>query len=75
MMKVIMIVIIFFVLAGWDVPKLIRKNQRKDLIVYSLLMVSGVLLSILDAFHVYLPNPSKGLEAIFKPFSSLLKAD
>jgi hypothetical protein len=73
-MEIIMIVIIFLVLAGWDVPRLMRKKQRKDLLVYSLFMLAGLTLSILVAFHVYLPNPSKGLEAIFKPFSSLLKA-
>lgn len=74
-MKVAVIVILFLVLAGWDFPNLLKKNQRKELVAYTLLMLTGLTLSILVSFHVHLPNPSKGLEAIFKPFGSLLKAD
>ncbi len=73
-MKIFMIVIVFLMLAGWDVPAMINKNQKKDLVVYSMFMVTGLILSVLIVFHVPLPNPSKGLEAIFKPFGSLLKA-
>ncbi|MDF2650116.1 MAG: hypothetical protein K0Q73_5921, partial [Paenibacillus sp.] len=73
-MKIFVIVIIFLVLAGWDVPDLLNKNRKKDLVVYSMFMITGLILSFLVVFHVPLPNPSKGLEAIFKPFGSLLKA-
>jgi hypothetical protein len=69
-----MIVIVFLMLAGWDVPGLLKKNQKKDLVVYSMFMATGLILSVLIVFHVPLPNPSKGLEALFKPLGSLLKA-
>lgn len=55
-MKVIIIMVIFVLLASRDVPQLIRnKKYRKDLLVYSLLLLAGFILSILAAFHVYLP--------------------
>ncbi|MCD9022869.1 hypothetical protein [Cohnella silvisoli] len=73
-MKIMMITIGFILLAGWDVPSLLKKNRKKDLVVYSLFMITALILGILVALHVRLPNPSKGLEAIFKPLSSLLKA-
>lgn len=72
-MRIIIILILFFVLAGWDVPQLWTKKQKKDLAVYCALMAAGLVLSVLAAYHVHLPNPSKGLEAVFKPFASLLK--
>ncbi|WP_139210559.1 hypothetical protein [Paenibacillus sophorae] len=69
------IILLFILLAGWDVPLLIKKKQRKDLIVYSLLLLTGITLSILVSFNVHLPNPSKGLETILQPLGSLLKTD
>lgn len=72
-MKIIIILIFFLVVAGWDVPQLWMKKRKKDLVVYSALMAVGLILSVLAAYHVQLPNPSKGLEAVFKPFSSILK--
>lgn len=72
-MKVILILIVFLVLAGWDVPELWTKKRKKDLFVYSGLMAFGLILSVLAAYHVHIPNPAKGLEALFKPLGSLLK--
>ncbi|MEW9671818.1 hypothetical protein [Ammoniphilus sp. 3BR4] len=55
-MKVILILILFLLLASWDIPRLIRnKKKRKDLLVYSFLMIIGLTLSILFAFQIYLP--------------------
>lgn len=71
-MKVLLILIAFILLVGWDLPKIIRNNHKKELIVYSSLMLVGLTLSLLVSFHVPLPNPTKGLEALFKPFSLLL---
>ncbi|NGM82048.1 hypothetical protein G5B47_06455 [Paenibacillus sp. 7124] len=74
-MKIMAIILLFVMLAGWDIPQLIKKKQRKDLIVYALLILTGLILSILSAFHVHLPNPSKGLSTVLEPLGSLLKAD
>jgi xanthine/uracil permease len=55
-MKVIMIVVLFGLLASRDVPGLIKnKKYRKDLVVYSFLMMVGMTLSFLTVFHIYLP--------------------
>ncbi|WP_342044116.1 hypothetical protein [Bacillus sp. OTU530] len=56
MIKVIMIIGFFMLLAARDVPQLIKnKKYRKDLLIYSCLMLIGLILSILAAFHIYLP--------------------
>lgn len=55
-MKAILIVILFVLLTSRDMPQLIRnKKYRKDLLVYSFLMLIGLILSIFAAFLVYLP--------------------
>lgn len=59
-MKIMAIILLFVVLAGWDIPQLIKKKQRKDLIVYVVLILAGLTLSILALLHVHLPNPTKG---------------
>jgi hypothetical protein len=74
-MNVVWIVLFFLLLTGWDLPQLLKKDRRKDLVVYSLLMAAGLALSILVSFHVHLPNPTNGLEAIFKPFRAVLQKD
>ncbi|BCG61598.1 hypothetical protein [Paenibacillus sp. URB8-2] len=74
-MKIMAIILLFVVLAGWDIPQLIKKKQRKDLIVYVVLILAGLTLSILALLHVHLPNPTKGVEAVLKPLGSLLKTD
>lgn len=55
MMKAILILTLFLLLASWDIPRLMRNKKKHDLLVYSFLMIMGLFLSILAAFHVYLP--------------------
>ncbi|MGO4270700.1 hypothetical protein AB4Z22_12775 [Paenibacillus sp. TAF58] len=60
-MKVILIVVLFGLLASRDVPGLIRNEKvHKDLLIYSFLMLIGMTMSLLAAFHVYLPIWPKG---------------
>ena len=55
-MKIIVIVVLFVLLASRDVLGLIRdKKYRKDLVVYSFLMMVGMTMSFLAVYHVYLP--------------------
>ncbi|NOU86434.1 hypothetical protein GC102_11720 [Paenibacillus sp. LMG 31460] len=55
-MKIIVIVVLFVLLASRDALGLIRdKKYRKDLVVYSFLMMVGMTMSFLAVFHVYLP--------------------
>ncbi|MFD1776945.1 hypothetical protein [Paenibacillus rhizophilus] len=74
-MKILAIIILFIMLAGWDIPDLIKKKRSKDLIVYSVLILTGLTLSILASFHVHLPNPTKGIETVLEPLGSLLQTD
>ncbi|MEW9671863.1 hypothetical protein [Ammoniphilus sp. 3BR4] len=55
-----------------EVPSLLKKNHRKDLWVFSILFLFGVALNILDKMDVPIPNPFKGITAIFHPYGEMI---
>ncbi|KRE34957.1 hypothetical protein ASG85_36345 [Paenibacillus sp. Soil724D2] len=59
-MKVILIVVLFVLLASRDVPGMRNKKYRKDMLIYSFLMMAGMTLSFLAVFHLYLPIWPRG---------------
>lgn len=52
MIKVILVLLFFALLTVWDIPELARDKQKKELIVYSVLMFIGFVLSMLVVFHI-----------------------
>ena len=56
-----------------EVPSLLEKKQKKELIVFSILLFIGVTLSILRAFGINIPNPLDLLTFIFKPMNDLIR--
>lgn len=73
-MLVLLLLIIFTAIIWFEVPPLIKKKMWGELIVFSVLMTLGMFLSIAQTVGVKLPNPTKGIEAIFKPITDLLKS-
>ncbi|MET3699639.1 hypothetical protein SAMN05877753_112112 [Bacillus oleivorans] len=55
-----------------DVPHLKRKRLKKELWVFSVLLLIGVGLSIAHSFQITLPNPIRGMYMIFQPLSDFL---
>ena len=53
------------VCAAYEIPSL--KAYKKDLWVFSLLLLLGTALSIVAAFQGHIPNPLDWIAAIFKP--------
>lgn len=47
MLKILMMVVIFVVIFAWEIPQLVRKGEKKELIVFSFLALIGLGLSIL----------------------------
>lgn len=52
MSKVILTILLYGLLAAWEVPRLRGKNEKKEWIAFSLLMIAGLVLSMLFVFHV-----------------------
>lgn len=66
----ILIVAIGMVL--YEVPALIKKRLRKELWAFSILLMFGVFISIVESLNIDMPNPSDWLAIIYSPFNSLL---
>jgi len=73
-MLVTFLLLIFTVIIWFELPKLIKNKMWGELIAFSILMLIGMSLSIAQTVGINLPNPTKGLEALYKPLAELLKS-
>ncbi|MBI0576576.1 hypothetical protein IEC97_04300 [Neobacillus cucumis] len=46
MLKIFMVILIFVLLFAWEASQLIRKREMKELIVFSILSLIGLVMSI-----------------------------
>ncbi|MEW9669859.1 hypothetical protein [Ammoniphilus sp. 3BR4] len=60
------------ILAMMEVPSLFKKKLRKELWVFSILLVCGTGLSIAMVLNKEIPNPLDWITALYKPFSDFL---
>nr|WP_226666981.1 hypothetical protein [Metabacillus litoralis] len=54
-----------------EVPSLIRKQEKKQLWVFGILLILGVGLSIANALNVHIPNPLEALIFFYQPISDV----
>ncbi|RIX60319.1 hypothetical protein D3P08_01760 [Paenibacillus nanensis] len=57
-----------------EVPLLIKAKMKKELWVFSILLLIGTMLSIAVSFDMVVPNPLDLIYLIFKPMSQVLDA-
>lgn len=55
-----------------EVPALLKKNRKKELRVFSILLVLGIGLSISQSLDVRIPNPLDWIAVVYKPLSDLI---
>lgn len=55
-----------------EVPYLVEKKLKKELWTFSILLIFGVIMSILMALGVNLPNPQDMITIIYKPLGDLI---
>ena len=73
MIKTIGILLIAAVIVWMEVPPLLEKKYKKELLVFSILLAIGVGLSItLFGFEKTIPNPFDLLTFIFKPLNDFI---
>lgn len=71
-MTILVLSLIFLGIIAYEAPGLIRKKMWKELAAFSVLMLLGMIYSYGQVLNLPLPNPTAGIEAVFKPVSQYL---
>lgn len=56
-----------------EVPPLVKNRMWRELVAFSVYMLIGAALSIPQAMGIQLPNPTKTIEALFRPLAELMR--
>lgn len=59
-------------IALYEIPTLLKNKHIKELYVFSVLLIFGVILSIIESLNIDIPNPSDWIAFMYKPFSDIL---
>lgn len=72
MIKSLGILLVAGAICLFEVPPLLKKQQKKELLVFSTLLLFGVALSIFFTVSKSIPNPLDYITFIFKPLSEVI---
>jgi len=64
--NLLLVLIGFAGIAAVNLPGLIKKKQRRDLAVYSVVFVLVLALGVLAALGVDIPSPIKAIQAFYR---------
>lgn len=73
MVTVAVILVFVAVIISIDVPHLLRNNSKKELWIFSILLLFATALSIAQALNLRIPNPLDWITAIYKPLSDVIE--
>ncbi len=62
----IIIIIIYLIIGIVEMYPLYKKNQKKELILYSVLFFVAFVMSLLLSLGIEIPSPADGIEKIVK---------
>ena len=65
---VILIILGYIIIGAVEIIPLIKKKQKKELIVYSVFFVSAFIISLLLALGVEIPSPAEYIEKFITLF-------
>ncbi|OAB39234.1 hypothetical protein PMSD_04710 [Paenibacillus macquariensis subsp. defensor] len=72
MLSITGILVIVIVIIAIEVPALWRNKLKNELWVFSLLLLFGTVLGIVQALHIIIPNPLDWVIAVYKPISEIV---
>ncbi|WP_277584404.1 hypothetical protein [Psychrobacillus antarcticus] len=72
MLNSVGIILVAAVVVFIEVPTLMEKKYKKELVVFSILLAIGVCLGIAHSFGKSIPNPIDLLTFIYKPLHDAL---
>lgn len=65
--------LIFIAIIAFEVPGLVRQKMWRELATFSVLLIIGMVYSYGQVLNLPLPNPTAGIEAVFKPVSQYIE--
>lgn len=65
--------LIFLGIIAYEAPGLVKKKMWRELAAFSVLLIIGMIYSYGQILNLPLPNPTRGVEAIFKPVSEYVE--
>jgi hypothetical protein len=65
--------LIFIGIIAYEAPGLFKKKMWRELAAFSVLLIIGMIYSYGQVLELPLPNPTKGIEAVFRPVSEYLE--
>ncbi len=63
-MLIFLIILVFAVICYIEVPDLVKKKYWRELIVFFVFLIPGLVLTIMLSLDMYIPNPNRGIEFI-----------
>ncbi|QXM05083.1 hypothetical protein [Crassaminicella indica] len=63
---VILIILVYIIIGVVEIVPLVKKNQKKELILYSITFIAAFIMSILLSLGVKIPSPAKPIEKVVK---------
>ncbi|WP_347548574.1 hypothetical protein ABFG93_13660 [Pseudalkalibacillus hwajinpoensis] len=73
MWPIIGISVVTAVITLYEVPKLMKNNQKRDLWVFSILMLMAFGLSMAETLHLPIPTPFDFITFLFRPMSRAIE--
>lgn len=67
MLYVLVLVLFYFLVAYFEVPRMLKNRMYRELWVFVFLSLLGFTLALFQIFHWPFPNITKGIEALFRP--------
>lgn len=56
----------------YEVPSLLKRNLKRELWVFSILLIIGVILSIFKNLDIGIPNPFDWITVVYKPLTNII---
>lgn len=69
MLSALLILVLSITIILFEAPSLLRKKQKKDLLVFVFLLLLGSGLNIAEVLNVVIPNPLELITTLYKPLS------
>lgn len=69
---VLVLVLIFLAIVALEAPRLVREQKWRDLAAFGGTLLIAMVMTIAAVLDIPLPNPTRGIMALFKPVMELL---